>query len=477
VTDKLDANDVAAAQGSAGLAAALDAMVKNAPDLAQKPAAEAKSWLWLGLQAATRSENKVPLERNIHATIHDGLTAELDDDSILKILVEDLGLKTAEAERRLQAAIDGTDTPPAEPEALAQPHAQTDKRPQSFHLKDLLQYDAADDSECLLGARYLCRGQSLLLPGPTGIGKSSLVMQMALVLAAGEPFFGITPKQPLKSLLLQAENDTGDLSEMARGVVNGLGLPVSKIEHKLTVITETSVCGPAFHPWAKALIIKHQPDLVIVDPVFAYIGGNASDQGIVSTWLRNGLGTISAETGATWILVHHVRKPADVEFERKNADYAYAGFGSVEFANFCRGVLNLRDVGGGRFELRAAKRGKRAGLLDNNGHPTDAIYLRHGRSGIFWERADEPEDARLEGELADALKLFGAMEPGTDYNVNGLIELAEKTLKITRGNFTSPIKRGFRVLQIVKKQTKNPVKTGCYIKPSADTKLFAGGIQ
>ncbi|MCY3018937.1 MAG: AAA family ATPase [Planctomycetota bacterium] len=386
------------------------------------------------------------------------------------------GWDTDETEARYRKALKAKPAAPPPPAETA-PQAAVESRAQSLSLKDLLSYDVEDNADCLLGKRYLCRGQSLLLPGPTGIGKSSLVIQMALVLALGKDFFGIMPTRPLRSLVLQAENDLGDLADMTRGVVNGLDLPVSKIKDGMTVISETSVCGAAFHLWARTLILRYRPDIVVVDPVFGFLGGNASDQGVVSTWLRNGLGTISQETGAAWILVHHVKKPAEVELARKDSDYAYLGFGSVEFANFCRGVLALRDVGSGRYELRAAKRGSRSGLVDNHGQPTDTVFLRHARAGICWERADEPEDERVSGEEADAQEVFDHMEPGKEYNTNGLIQLACEALKKTRGNFTNPAKRGARVLKIIKDRTKKPGQNWLFLKTAKDTALFPGGIH
>src|SRR5688572_7473410 len=92
-------------------------------------------------------------------------------------------------------------------------------------LKDLCRAPAPqDDPATLLGRRYLFRGGALLLVGPTGIGKSSFSMQCMLSWALGQPVFGIAPFRPLKSLLIQAENDEGDLAEMRDGVVKGLSL-------------------------------------------------------------------------------------------------------------------------------------------------------------------------------------------------------------------------------------------------------------
>ena len=81
-------------------------------------------------------------------------------------------------------------------------------------LSELVRFHENDPNE-LLRYRYLCRGGGLLLVGPTGIGKSSLSMQLMLLWALGRAALGIQPARPLKSLLIQAENDDGDLSGRA----------------------------------------------------------------------------------------------------------------------------------------------------------------------------------------------------------------------------------------------------------------------
>ena len=49
-------------------------------------------------------------------------------------------------------------------------------------------------------------------------------MQAMVLWALGREAFGIKPTRPLKSLLVQTENDDGDLAEMREGIMRGLGL-------------------------------------------------------------------------------------------------------------------------------------------------------------------------------------------------------------------------------------------------------------
>ena len=63
-----------------------------------------------------------------------------------------------------------------------------------------------------------CALRALLLVGATGLGKSSLAMQLMIKWSLGQAAFELEPARPLKSLLIQAENDDGDLAEMKFGV-------------------------------------------------------------------------------------------------------------------------------------------------------------------------------------------------------------------------------------------------------------------
>ncbi len=337
---------------------------------------------------------------------------------------------------------------------------------------DLFHFNFGDDPNALLGNRWLCRAGSCLVVGQTGIGKSSFSMQAMVTWALGEALFGITPKRPLRSLVIQAENDVGDLSEMFVGVVSGLDCAdrLNDLQPMLTFVTETGKCGDSFHPWVVSLIEVHKPDLVWIDPLFAFLGGNASDQETVSKFLRNGLGAVAQQTGVTWMIVHHTNKPPK-DPEQRNAavasDYAYLGSGSAELANWARAAITLREIENSLFELRAAKRGRRAGLVDANDDPATEVYLRHGDKGICWERALAPENERVQGENDQAQDVIDAMIAGQIYSRAEMRKLAETVLGIKKSTFSMPDRRGFRILKRVLEQTRHPLQPGFFVATTA----------
>lgn len=342
---------------------------------------------------------------------------------------------------------------------MSLPDTSAEEKPaQVLTFEQLLAFNTDNDPNTLIGDRWLCRGGSCLIVGPTGIGKSSLSMQAVITWALGESLFGLLPCRPLRSLVVQAENDIGDLSEMLRGVLHGTGVMdrAKDLGQMVTFVNESSRSGKSFHNWIHGLILKYQPDLIWVDPLFAFLGGSASDQETVSKFLRNGLGQISQQTGVTWMIVHHTNKPSkdpEQKITPVASDYAYLSSGSSELANWPRAVLTLQQVQNGLFELRAPKRGKRAGLIDANGQPATEIYLKHGDHGICWERsvADETDRVDPEQEIADAIIM--EMTPGTLYTKRDIRKLVEDEMGVARQTVLTKGKRANRVLQIVMDKT------------------------
>ena len=137
----------------------------------------------------------------------------------------------------------------------------------------------------MLGNRWLCRGGSLVVVGQSGIGKSSLCMQLMILWALGQPAFNITPVRPLRSLLIQAENDDGDLAEMYQGV-RGHGHHARNRRPSSTSASSSTGTPPApapdFVDAAAALVERHKPDLVWADPLLNYIGDEISEQRVIS---------------------------------------------------------------------------------------------------------------------------------------------------------------------------------------------------
>ncbi len=273
-----------------------------------------------------------------------------------------------------------------------------------------------NDGNTLLGNRFLCRGGGLLFVGSSGIGKSTAVIQMGISWAVGRQCFGIPANEPLKVLYVQAENDDGDLCEMRDGVLEGLQLTseeLSLLESNFPCVFESSrTGGELVSDTLEPLLAKYGPDLVILDPALSYIGGAVNEQETVGRFLRNQLNPLLQKHECAILIVHHTNKPnAEKDGQKKPAnDYAYAGSGSAEWANWARAVLVLtakNDAG-----LRRLHIGKRfrLGWVDNDGKPTASKNLQQSEPGgpLFYKELSLEDSLQLSEKVSPLTKVLHA---------------------------------------------------------------------
>jgi len=274
--------------------------------------------------------------------------------------------------------------------------------PEPYKWNDLLNFKETEDPTQLLGKRWICRGGSALWVGSSGLGKSVLCMQAAITWAIAESFFGINPHgNGLKSLIIQAENDQGDVAESIQGVFKAMNLTEKQkalVMANVTIVRDCTSTGEKFVDRVRRLVEKHKPDLVWIDPLLAFIGGDLSSQETASAFLRNMLNPLSMSAGFAWMLIHHTPKPVREGNGYQGADKAYSGFGSSELTNWARSVLTLApcgdDADGKRiYRLEVTKRGKRSNLNSTGIIAQNAVQphvnLGHSDVGLAWIQAGE----------------------------------------------------------------------------------------
>ena len=308
---------------------------------------------------------------------------------------------------------------------------------------DLLEFETSMDPNNVIGVhdgrttRWLCKGHSAWLIGPSGVGKSSLLLQFGVSFAAGRPLWGITPQRPLRVLVVQAENDKGDMAEMARGIESGLKLEMNEdLQRNIRVRSVSGKIGQAFCAWMRTEIESFKADLVLVDPLLSFAGIDVSRQDQASQFCRVWLDPVLRDTGAVMISAHHTGKPP--RRDGKDApqtlnELAYAGIGSSELVNWARAVMLLQPAGDDHFRLMLAKRGSRAGAVHPSGEPTQVIWLRHATDGtIFWEQTEPVEEEKTTGRSGAPSKVDQVLEAGVGPVIDqllspvGLRELARR---------------------------------------------------
>lgn len=229
------------------------------------------------------------------------------------------------------------------------------------------QIDAEQPDDTLLGNRFLTRGGSWMIVAQSGIGKSVLAMQGAFSFALGRDLFGMRPPAPLRNLIVQAENNRLDIQEAYRGVLNGMELTDeehARLRHNLSVVFENSRTGGEFAAYVDWLCQRLHPDIVWIDPLLAYLGGEISRMGDTARFLRNEINPVIAKHRIGVIMMHHTGKPPkDAENRYQGGDLAYLGIGSSDLTNWARAtstVLQIPDHEN-RYTFSHQKRAGKAG--------------------------------------------------------------------------------------------------------------------
>lgn len=348
-----------------------------------------------------------------------------------------------------------------------------------------LQRRGIKDPSILLGDSYLCRKNGLLFVGPSGIGKSSFIIQCMILWAIAMDFLGINPRMPIKSLLIQAENDDGDLAEMRDGVIAGMGLSPEQIDlalQNILVVTEDSRTASDFTGYTlDPLLAEHTPDIVWIDPALAYLGGEASKQKDVGYFLRNLINPLLHKHNCASVIIHHTNKPSKGEEKAawRAGELAYLGSGSIEWTNWARAIIGLQSIGSHTvFKLIAPKRGARLRWTEEDEETKSySKFIAHSKlpGAICWHEAT-PEDMPEKNPTKDGgrpnkvqeiafsnLHEFCSACTIQGEGLNSIAKRLESTLAAQREDVSiTTCKRVIPLLVSNSKLTKTPA--GLYIK-------------
>lgn len=266
------------------------------------------------------------------------------------------------------------------------------------------------DKEVLLGNRFLCRGGGMLYVGPSGVGKSSSSMQQDICWAVGREAFGIQPARPLRILTIQAENDEGDLKEMAEGVLNGLALTpddISLLQKNSRVVSCNWAVSDKFIVNVLVPALNNfRPDIVRIDPFNAYLGGAPKDTEKVIQFLRSWINPVAGKFKVGVIINHHTPKTNYRDTSNyKPGDWMYAGAGDSDMTNWARAILVIDHTKDSQvYRFIAAKRGTRLGWEDDGGSRTIEKYFIHANKRARQaSRKDVDEVTSGRAEVADGL--------------------------------------------------------------------------
>jgi hypothetical protein len=138
-----------------------------------------------------------------------------------------------------------------------------------------------------------------IVAGDSAIGKSPLVCQLGLCVAAGIPFLGMNTKQgPV--LYVDLENALTDCKAMRDALVRFLGF--SHTPENFLLVTEPP-------DDLERLISVVKPSLVLVDSLRSYRPDVTEKNRAAGEWLKR-IRALARKYGCAVVFIHHLRKPS-----------------------------------------------------------------------------------------------------------------------------------------------------------------------
>jgi len=161
--------------------------------------------------------------------------------------------------------------------------------------------------EPVIAGGMLVQESSMLVVGPTEVGKSYFVLQMALELATGQPFLGqwkVT--RPFKVLLVQAEVGKSRFQDRVRKFAG----PYPKTGDMLRLATQYTLKldEPDGHAALWEVLTEHGIEVLILDPMRPFHSGDENSSRDMERFYH-GLRLYQQDSSLAVVITHHERKP------------------------------------------------------------------------------------------------------------------------------------------------------------------------
>jgi hypothetical protein len=267
----------------------------------------------------------------------------------------------------------------------------------------------------LLGNAWMRPGDIGTFISSAGNGKSVAMTQAPMAWGLGLPYLGIRPSRPLRVLHFTGEDDEVTIGQCREGflehseVITGRQLSaadLAPLDSMLRTEFSREHVGPRFHSHLARLLREHPADLVVINPLLSYIGGEIV--ACASEWLRAGLMPILQQFDCAALIASHTPKLSKDGWD--NTDDTYSAIGGGEMANIPRTILTLRPTAADGLSVLKVSKRQTTGWKDTEGNFTTSYFVR--RTNDPTRPAWLPVDSDEAQELLDATKGNGGSAKG-----------------------------------------------------------------
>lgn len=282
--------------------------------------------------------------------------------------------------------------------------------PSKLNLQDLMTKPSNDD-QCLLNEWAFERQAIVAIVAPTGAGKSVMTMQIATHCACGKSTIGFIPHQAYKVLVLQNEDSDNDIAIMRDGCMSRLtDAEKAKAYDNLIFVRLRGVYGKTFISALEHYLKEHLPDIVFVNPLLKYYGGDPLNAKEVSAFL-NQLEPLLERYNCGMVFVHHTIKQSK-QSRLNQVDSSYSGFGSAVWSNSVRDTIELRGTKlDGVYSLITGKRSAKWGWRERYVRRSDTPTLPYWNDCIDMDIAELFTASKTTSRAADSKEMIFSLIP------------------------------------------------------------------
>lgn len=229
------------------------------------------------------------------------------------------------------------------------------------------------------GRQYVIQGlipeRSIsLLAGDSGLGKSPLLYQAAICVAAGVPFLG-HPAEQGSVLYLDYENGVGEVNDLIERLAAYQGL--ADVPDNLLLWNYNDAPAKWGQPGYtfRDMILAIHPKLVIVDSLGAHCP-DMEEMNSTATRMYQSFRKIISDCGCSFVGVHHLKKPSD------KPDHAPQALENANLRQWFQQVRGARAlVNGSDVRIGVDEPGVAGGLhnIDGNNEQIALVMRGFGR--------------------------------------------------------------------------------------------------
>jgi hypothetical protein len=225
------------------------------------------------------------------------------------------------------------------------PYDDSDDEPYAFAFDFVSFLDTDIEIDWVIEPMLMEQG-SMLMVGPSGIGKTQISLQAMIHLALGRNWLHYKIDRPRKVLFLSLEMDHGSLKKFMEQMNNSLSMPDREL------LKENFVVVPHGEPWPLnlpvgqenliPLIEEYQPEGVFVDSIGSAIKGSLSKDEDVQE-LIDFNDKVRKRYGCFVWYIHHMRKSSNGGHTPSSQDDIYGNQYLLNRATSSYGILRGRD--------------------------------------------------------------------------------------------------------------------------------------